>query len=600
MTTAEHLQNIIKTLPNNPGCYQYFNDKGEIIYVGKAKNLRNRVSSYFKAEDTLSSKTAVLVKKIVDIKTIVVDTEWEALLLENSLIKKHQPKYNILLKDGKTYPWICIKNEPFPRVILTRNKPIADKSLYFGPYSSVKMAYTLIELIKQLFKVRTCNNSLTQLNIQKKRFKLCLQYHIGNCKGVCCGLEAEEEYEQTISMIKNLLEGNLNVITKDLKEQMRTFASNLEFEKAHEIKVKLALLDEYQSKSTVVNSKDMDIDVVTIVSDEKFGYLNFMKISSGAIVHSHTIEVHKKLNESDEELITTFINDLRESRISTSKEIITSNKPSFDIPSVSISEPKIGDKRQLIELSIKNAQHYKDEMDKRRMLVDPERHTNRILEQMKKDLHLHDLPRVIECFDNSNILGQHAVAAMVQFKDARPNKAEYRHYNIKTVIGANDYASMEEIVFRRYSRLIEEQKPLPDLIIVDGGKGQITSAVTSLAKIGLYGKIPLIGIAEKLEEIYFPNDSIPLYLDKKSETLHVIQHIRDEAHRFGITHHRKKRSKETIKTELSDIKGIGLNTAELLLKEFKSVKRIKQTNIKDIEKIVGKSKAKLIQDWINS
>lgn len=597
ITTSEHLSNIVKTLPHKPGCYQYFNERGEIIYVGKAKDLKNRVSSYFKNSETLSAKTSTLVKKIVDIKTIVVDTEWEALLLENSLIKKHQPKYNILLKDGKTYPWICIKHEPFPRVFLTRNKPIADKSLYFGPYSSVKMAHAVIDLIKQLFKIRTCKNALSQQNIKRNKFKLCLQYHIGNCLGACCGLESEEEYGQTINMIKNLLEGNLNSITKELRDQMKGFASNLEFEKAHVMKEKLALLDEYQSRSTVVNSKDLNLDVVTIVSDDKFGYLNFMKIASGAIVHSHTIEVQKKLNELDEDLITTFINDLRESRISTAKELITSHKPTFTIPSVSISEPKIGDKRQLIELSMKNALHYKEEMDKRRTLVDPERHTMRILEKMKLDLHLNELPRVIECFDNSNILGQHAVAAMVQFKDTRPNKSEYRHYNIKTVVGANDYASMEEIVFRRYSRLLEEQKPLPDLIIVDGGKGQITSAVNSLAKLGLYGKIPLIGIAEKLEEIYFPNDSVPLYLDKKSETLHVIQHIRDEAHRFGITHHRKKRSKETIKTELTDIKGIGNTTAELLLREFKSVKRIKEASFDEIAAVIGEAKAKTIVSY---
>lgn len=593
----EHINDILKTLPDNPGVYQYFDETGKIIYVGKAKNLKKRVNSYFVKEHEYG-KINVLVRKIADIKFIIVDTEFDALLLENNLIKKYQPKYNVLLKDDKTFPWICIKHEAFPRVISTRHF-IRDGSQYFGPYASVRMMNTLLDLIKSLYQLRTCGLNLSKEAISKGKYQVCLEYHIKNCKGPCEGLQTEEEYYETITQIKEIIKGNINSVTKQLKDLMTEYSAKMEFERAHFVKERIDLLEKYQSKSLVVNANIHNVDVFSITTDEDTAYVNYFKVINGAIIQSHTVELKKKLDETPEELLALAIVDFRERFSSNSPEIIIPFEIDIEIPRVSITVPQIGDKKKLLELSERNVKFYMLEKQKQKDLVDPERHTKRILQQMSKDLRLKEQPVHIECFDNSNIQGNYPVAAMVVFKNAKPDKKEYRHFNIKTVEGPNDFASMEEVIFRRYSRLIEENKPLPQLIVVDGGKGQLSSALKSLEKLDLRGKISIIGIAKKLEEIYYPEDSIPLYLDKKSETLKVIQQMRDEAHRFGITHHRNRRSKGTIKTELTEITGIGEATSELLLKEFKSIKRIKQATIKEIAEIIGNAKAKVVFEYFN-
>ncbi|OFY83668.1 MAG: excinuclease ABC subunit C [Bacteroidetes bacterium RIFCSPLOWO2_12_FULL_35_15] len=582
-------------MPCDPGVYQYFDVEGKIIYVGKAKNLKKRVSSYFNKDQSENGKTQVLVKKISDIKYIIVDTEIDALLLENNLIKKYQPRYNVLLKDDKTYPWICIKNEPFPRVFSTRYL-VKDNSSYYGPYASVRVMNMVLDLVKQLYKLRNCNLNLNPENIKAKKFKVCLEYHIGNCKAPCVGLETEDEYNETIANIKEIVKGNINTVARHLKGLLQEHVEKMEFEKANIIKEKIDLLDKFQSKSTVVSPTITNVDVFSIVSDEKNGYVNFLKVVNGSIIQGHTIELKKKLDESDEELLTLSIAELRERFHSDAKEIIVPFKIETEFPGVEFIIPQRGDKKHLLELSERNVDYYRREKIKQESLVDPERHTKRILEQMKKDLHLKEEPRHIECFDNSNFQGAYPVAAMTVFKDARPNKKEYRHFNIKTVEGPDDFASMEEVIYRRYKRVLEENQSMPQLIVIDGGKGQLSAALESLDKLGLRGKVAIIGIAKKLEEIYFPGDSIPLYLDKRSETLKIIQQIRDEAHRFGITHHRSKRDKGTLKTELTEIKGISTSTAQKLLTHFKSVKKITEANEAELAEIIGKAKAKIVVD----
>jgi len=593
LETSEIIQNILRSLPNSPGIYQYFDVTGKIIYVGKAKDLKKRVSSYFNKEKSVNGKTQVLVSKINDIKYIVVETELEALLLENNLIKELQPRYNILLKDDKTYPWICVKNEPFPRVFSTRYV-VKDGSYYFGPFASVKVMNAVLDLIKKLYKLRNCNLKLTKENIQSKKFKVCLEYHIGNCKAPCVGNETEEEYNQTIDEIKEIIKGNINIVGKHLKNSLQQYIANLEFEKAQIIKEKIDLLEKFESKSTVVSPSISNVDVYSIVSDAKAGYVNFLKVTNGAIIQGHTVELIKKLDESDEELLTLAIAEMRQRFNSDAKEVIVPFEIETKFPGVDFFIPQRGDKKQLLELSQRNAEFYRKDKMKQESLVDPERHTKRILEQMKKDLHLSEEPRHIECFDNSNFQGAYPVAAMTVFKDTKPSKKDYRHFNIKTVEGPNDFASMEEIIYRRYKRALDENQSLPQLIVIDGGKGQLSSALESLEKLGLRGKIAIIGIAKKLEEIYFPDDSIPLYLDKRSETLKIIQQLRDEAHRFGITHHRNRRDKGTLKTELTEIKGISDTSAQKLLSVFKSVKNVKEASLEELTEVLGKSKATMV------
>jgi excinuclease ABC subunit C len=589
---------ILRTLPDNPGVYQYFDAEGKIIYVGKAKNLKKRVSSYFNKDQHDNGKTQVLVRKIEDIKYIIVDTELDALLLENNLIKKYQPRYNVLLKDDKTYPWICIKNERFPRVFTTRNI-VKDGSTYFGPYANGKVMHTVLDLIKQLYTLRNCNLNLSNENIKAGKFKVCLEYHIGNCKAPCIGKESEDDYNKTITSIKEIVKGNVHSVARHLKELLQQHVEKLEFEKAQHIKEKLDLLEKFQSKSTVVNPSINNVDVFSIVTDEKYGYVNFFKIVNGSIIQSHTIELKKKLDESPEELLLLAIAELRERFSSDSKEIIVPFEIETEFPGIEFTVPQRGDKKHLLELSERNVEYYRREKIKQESLVDPERHTNRILEQMKKDLRLSVEPKHIECFDNSNFQGDYPVAAMTVFKNAKPSKKDYRHFNIKTVVGPDDFASMEEIIYRRYKRVLDENLEMPQLIVIDGGKGQLSSALESLEKLGLRGKVGIIGIAKKLEEIYFPGDSIPLYLDKRSETLKIIQQIRDEAHRFGITHHRSKRDKGTLKTELTDIKGVSYTTAQKLLSHFKSVKKVKEATLEELVKVLGNAKGELVHNYYN-
>ena len=592
------LESIVKNLPHKPGVYQYYDEKGKIIYVGKAKDLRKRVSSYFAKINSISGKVQMLVRKIAEIKFIVVETEQDALLLENNLIKKYQPHYNVALKDDKTYPWICIKNEPFPRIFPTRHV-IRDGSVYFGPYANGRLMHTLLELSRQLYPLRNCTLSLTDKNIRSGKFKVCLEFHIGNCKGPCEGHQSVEEYDKSIAAIKEIIKGNITTVAKQLRELMMSYASTEEFEKAHYVKEKLALLDKYQSKSTVVSPTINNVDVFSIIAEGLTAYVNFMKVMNGAIIQVHTIEMIKKLDESPEELLAMAITEIRQRFESVSSEIIVPFLFDYPIPGLNFTVPKIGDKKKLLELSERNVKYYQLEKEKQKELVDPEHKTRRILDTMMKDLRMTELPEHIECFDNSNIQGDSPVAAMVCFKYAKPDKSEYRHFNIKTVEGPNDFASMEEIIFRRYKRLIEEEKPLPQLIIVDGGKGQLSAALKSLHTLGISGKMTVIGIAKKLEEIYYPNDSFPMYLDKKSETLRIIQQMRDEAHRFGITHHRRRREKATMSPQLMEIPGVGSNINQKLLWKFKSVKNIKLATLEEIQETIGKAKGAIVYSYFH-
>lgn len=584
----------LQTLPDSPGVYQYYDKDGKILYVGKAKNLKKRVLSYFnKLHD--NAKTNVLVKKIVVIKHIVVATEADALLLENNLIKKLQPRYNVMLKDDKTYPWICIKKEPFARIFPTR-RMVKDGSEYFGPYTNFKTVNTILELIKELYPLRTCNYDLSDSNIKSGKYKVCLEYHIGNCKGPCEGYEPFDNYQKQVDAIREILKGNFKDSFRDFKKLMHELAAEMHFEAAQKVKEKIEVLENYQSRSTILNPKISNLDVFSIVSDETMAYVNFLQIAHGAIIRSHTLELKKKLDESDEELLELAVVELRERFNLTTKEIILPFALDFG-DKIKVTVPQLGDKKQILELSQRNAKYQRLEQLKQIQIVDPERHTNRIMAQMQKDLRLSEEPRHIECFDNSNIQGTNPVSACVVFKDGKPSKKDYRHFNIKTVEGPNDFASMEEVVYRRYKRLLDENQTLPQLIIIDGGKGQLSSALKSIDDLGLRGKIAIIGIAKRLEELFYPGDSVPLYLDKKSETLKIIQHLRNEAHRFGITHHRDKRSKSALQTTIETIPGIGEKTMLSLIKHFKSVKRLKLATEKEISEVVGTSKAKKISDF---
>jgi len=583
-----NLEVQIKSLPALPGVYQYYDSDGKILYVGKAKNLKKRVASYF-IKKHANGKTRVLVKKITSIKHIIVETESDALLLENNLIKKYQPRYNVLLKDDKTYPWICIKNEPFPRVFLTR-KLIKDGSDYYGPFTSVRTSRALLSLIKELYPLRTCNYNLSQDNIRNKKYKICLEYHIKNCKGACEGRQSEKDYLKDIEEIKNIIKGNFKYSLQRFEALMHDFSSRSEFEEAQKIKEKLGSLVNYQAKSTIVNPKITNVDVFSIISDETVAYINYMKISNGAIIQSNNIEIKKKLDEEDKILLELAIIEIRQRFRSLTKEIYVPF--TVDVGNeIKVTVPKLGDKKRIVDLSTRNAKFYRHEQFKQIQIIDPDRHANRIMKQMQKDLRLNEEPRHIECFDNSNIQGTHPVAACVVFKNGKPSKKDYRHFNIKNVVGPDDYASMEEVIHRRYKRLLDEGQNLPQLIVIDGGKGQLSSSLKSLEILGLRGKIAIIGIAKRLEEIFYPGDSIPMYLDKRSETLKIIQQLRNEAHRFGINHHRNKRSKSAIQTELSGIEGIGEKTILKLLKKYKSVKRIREVPLDDLVQLINKDKA---------
>ncbi len=584
----------LKVLPDAPGVYQFFDSENQIIYVGKAKNLKKRVSSYFtKVHD--DGKTRVMVRKISEIKHIVVSTETDALLLENNLIKKYQPRYNVLLKDDKSYPWICIKKERFPRVFQTR-KFIKDGSEYYGPYTNVKTVQTLLELIRGLYPLRTCNYDLSAEKIEAGKYKVCLEYHLGNCKGACEGHETEEEYDESIKAIRQIIKGNFKDSLGRFKSQMRKMAKEMKFEEAQKVKEKIVILENYQAKSTIVNPRISNVDVFSIVSDETAAYINFLQLSFGSIIRSHTMELKKKLQESDKELLELAITEIWQRFNSNSKEIFAPFKVDLG-EDIKVTVPKLGDKKRILDLSERNAKYFRLEQLKQIKIVDPDRHANRIMAQMKADLRLNEEPRHIECFDNSNIQGSNPVAACVVFKDGKPSKKDYRHFNIKTVDGPDDYSSMEEVVYRRYKRLLDEDQDLPQLIVIDGGKGQLSSAMKSLERLNLRGKIAIVGIAKRLEELYYPDDPIPLYLDKKSETLKVIQQLRNEAHRFGIEHHRNKRSKSALNTELETIPGIGEKTVVELLKHFKSARRVSYAKIDELEEVIGQSKAKKIYKY---
>lgn len=592
MQTPLELQ--IQTLPDSPGVYQYFDKDEKLLYVGKAKNLKKRVMSYFNKVHEVG-RTRVMVRKIVTVKHIVVPTESEALLLENNLIKKLQPRYNVLLKDDKTYPWICIKKEPFARIFSTRSV-IKDGSEYFGPYTSFRTVHTLLDLIKELYPLRTCNYDLTPHNIQSGKYKVCLEYHLGNCKGPCEGHEPLDVYQHHVDAIREILKGNFKESLKDFKKLMHELAADMRFEEAQRIKQKIEVLENYQARSTVFNPRISNVDVFTIISDEATAYVNFIQVSHGAIIRSHTMEIKKKLEEPDEELLELAVVELRERFSLMSREVLVPYPIDLG-EKVTVTVPKMGDKKLILDLSERNARFYRMDQLKQEKIVDPDRHTNRIMAQMKKDLRMPEEPRHIECFDNSNIQGTNPVSACVVFKDGKPSKKDYRHFNIKTVEGPNDFASMEEVVYRRYKRLVDENQPLPQLIIIDGGKGQLSSALKSLDDVGLRGKITIIGIAKRLEEIFYPGDSVPMYLDKKSETLKIIQHLRNEAHRFGITHHRDKRSKGALQTSVESIPGIGEKTMVTLITHFKSVKRMAASSEEEIAKVVGPSKAKKITEY---
>lgn len=589
----------IQKIPRKPGVYQYFDKNDQLIYVGKAKNLRNRVASYFGRESQLHPKTRVLVRKIRRVSFTIVDTEIDAWLLENSLIKKHQPRYNVLLKDDKTYPWIVIKNERFPRVQWTR-RHIKDGSTYFGPYASVGMMHTVLDIVHEIFPIRTCNYNLSKENIEKGKFKTCLEYQIGNCKGPCEGLQSEEDYNQNIKHIKDILNGKISVVTRHLKEQMQLAAGDMNFELAQDLKNKLDSLNSYQSKSTVVSSSITNLDVFNIASDESYAFVNFLKIMNGVIIQTQTLEMKKRLDETEKELLQLAILEIRNRFNSHSREIVVP----FDLDLEGDDEllftiPQRGDKRKLLELSYKNVAYFRKERLLHYEKLNPEVRVERLMKKMQKDLRLTEWPRHIECFDNSNIQGAFPVSAVVVFRDGKPSKKEYRHFNIKTVEGPNDYASMEEAVFRRYKRLLTEEKKLPQLVVIDGGKGQLSAALKSLKKLGIEKKMAVIGIAERLEELYYPHDSLPLYLDKKSETLKVIQHLRNEAHRFGLSFHRKQRSRKTFVTELEQIPGIGKVTSEKLLKKFRSVKRIREASDEELKEIVTNTQLKEIRSYFS-
>lgn len=596
MTPELELQ--LKTLPSDPGVYRYYDKEGEILYVGKAKNLKKRVLSYFN-KNLPGYKTKIMVRKIARLETTIVPSEYDALLLENNLIKEYQPFYNMMLKDDKTYPWICIKNEDFPRVFLTRTL-IKDGSEYYGPFAKVRPARILLETIKHLYRLKTCNLDLSPKKIAEGKYKVCLEYHIKNCDGPCEGLESKEHYDKKIEAIRGIIKGDFRIARKYLEEEMREYAANLEFENAQMVKEKIHLLEDFQVKNTVVNVNIDKVDVFGIVSDETAAYVNFFKIRNGNIIQSFTTEIKKVLEETEEEILEEAMIEIRQKFSSDSKEILLPFHLLTEIPGVKISVPKVGDKKRIVELSEQNAKEYRVEKLKQIQIIDPDRHTNRIMSEMKHLLRMPEEPRHIEGFDNSNIQGTNPVSACVVFKDGKPSKKEYRVFYPKTVEGPNDFATMEEVIMRRYSRLLDEGEPLPQLILIDGGKGQLSSAVKSLKLLGLYGKMTIIGIAKRLEELYFPEDPIPLYLDKKSETLKILQRVRDEAHRFGVKHHRTRRKNNTLHSELETIPGVGPKSVELLLQSLKSVKRIKECPQVTLEEILGKAKGKIVWEFFNT
>lgn len=594
-----NVQEILKRIPETPGVYQYFDENGTIIYVGKAKNLKKRVLSYFSKDHSDSPKTRILVRKIHDLKFIVVETEEDALLLENNLIKQYRPRYNVLLKDDKTYPSICIKKEPFPRVYQTRNI-LQDGSEYFGPYSSVPMVRALLQVIKKVYPVRNCKLPMLDQHIKSGKYKVCLEYQIKKCKGPCVGYQSMEDYMANIRDIREILRGNIHTISRHLLNEMKALAEDLKFEEAQVIKEKYDLIEQYRSKSAIVNSGLHNIEVYSFDETDQSAIINHLYLVNGCIVRGMTIEYKKRLEEAKEEILSSAIFEIRQRYTSPAKEIIVPFHPELEIEGISFTIPQRGDRKKILDLSMQNVRQYKVDLLKQQEKLNPEQRTTRVLSTVKKDLNLHELPLHIECFDNSNTQGSFPVSSCVVFKNAKPSKKDYRHFNIKTVDGPNDFASMEEVLKRRYGRLQEEGQPLPQLVIVDGGKGQLSSAVTALQEVGVYNKLQVIGIAKNLEELFFPNDSIPIYLDKNSETLRLIQQLRDEAHRFGITHHRKRRSKNQTTSELDEIPGIGPSTKTLLLKEFKSVKRIREASLESIQKVVGPSKAEKISVFLQA
>lgn len=595
---SQHLESIIDRLPDKPGIYQYLDEDEIIIYVGKAKNLKKRVLSYFNKIHTDSPKTRILVRKIRDLKYIVVETEEDALLLENNLIKQYRPRYNVMLKDDKTYPSICIKKEPFPRVFQTRNI-IHDGSEYFGPYSSVPMVRSILAMIRKLYDVRTCNLSLAEKDIEKGKYKVCLEYHIKKCKGPCVGLQTEEDYRKNIDEIREILKGNIHLISRHLLKEMNDLASELKFEEANEVKLRYELIEQYRSKSTVVNSGLHNIDVFSYDETANSAIVNYLFLMNGCVTRGFTIEYKKNLEEKKDEILSTAIFELRQRFESHAKEIIVPFTPDIVPNGVTITIPSRGDKKKILDLSTQNVKQYKADLIKQQEKLNPEQRITRILSTVKKDLQLDELPFHMECFDNSNTQGTFPVSSCVVFRNAKPAKKEYRHFNIKTVEGPDDFASMEEVLTRRYKRLTDEGQDLPQLIIVDGGKGQLSSAVNALKKVGVFEKVNVIGIAKNLEELFFPNDPVPLYLDKNSETLRLIQQMRDEAHRFGITHHRNRRSKNLVKSELDEIDGIGEKTKLILLKHFKSIKRVKEASFEEIENLIGTSKTKKLSVFLH-
>lgn len=588
----------LKTLSHEPGVYRYYDKNGQLLYVGKAKDLKKRVLSYFN-KNLSGYRTKIMVRKIHRLETTIVPSEYDALLLENNLIKEHQPFYNVMMKDDKTYPWICIKNEHFPRIFLTRTR-IKDGSEYYGPYAKVRPARVLLDTIKHIYKLRTCNLNLAPEKIAEGKYKVCLEYHIKNCDGPCEQLENEEDYNERVDAIRGIIKGDFRKAKEYLVEQMMKSADQLNFEHAQMIKERLKLLENYQHKHTVVNENIDNVDVFGMVSDETASYVNYFKIRNGNIIQSYTTEIKKILEESDEEILEEALIEIRQKFSSESKEILLPFHLTVEIPNVKLIVPKVGDKKRIVELSEKNAQEYRIEKLKQVQIVDPERHTNRIMAEMQKLLRMPVEPRHIEGFDNSNIQGTNPVAACVVFKNGKPSKSDYRIFHIKTVEGPNDFASMEEVIYRRYKRILDEDGDLPQLILIDGGKGQLSSAVKSLKLLGLYGKITILGIAKRLEEIYFPEDPIPLYLDKKSETLKILQRVRDESHRFGVKHHRTRRKNWTIKSELEEIPGVGPKSIEDLLSKLKSVKRVKEASQETLEEILGVSKGKMVWDFFHN
>jgi excinuclease ABC subunit C len=593
------LKEKVQNLPQKPGVYQYFDAEGTIIYVGKAKRLKNRVSSYFNKDKHQSGKKALLVRKIVDLKFILVNTEYEALLLENSLIKKYKPRYNIQWRDDKSYPYICIKKERFPRIFATRQM-VKDGSLYFGPYASAKMMHAMLDLIRKLHKFRTCSLNLSDENIQAKKFKVCLEYQIGNCLGPCEGLQSIADYDQSVENVKKLLKGSVSDLISEYKTEMKTAAETMLFERANEMKERVEMLEHFRERSVVVHPNIDDVDVFALEQDDKFAYAAFLKIVKGAIIQSHTLEMRKNATENAQELLISAVIELRNRFKSTAKEIFLPFETGVELPEVKSFVPQRGDKRKLLFLAKKNAMQFMKDRHRKQEQVDPDRRSNRILTGLQKDLNMKELPYHIECFDNSNFQGSNPVAACVVFKNAKASKKDYRHFNIKTVVGPDDFASMTEVVFRRYKRLLAEKQDLPQLIVIDGGKGQLSAAYESLVELGLEKKISIIGIAKKLEEIFIPFESIPLYIDKKSESLKLIQMLRNEAHRFGITHHRNQRSKSSLKSGLTEIKGIGESTSTELLRKFKSLKRVKEASIEELTELIGPSKAKIVHKSLHT